>query len=495
MDDLILRREPPHEGGEREGDRRIVRSIGALDRHGGAPLYRLLYRRIRDLIASGALPPGARLPPSRVLAQALALSRNTATAALEQLTADGWTESRRGSGVYVADKPPGRGRRAVTAEAPAAAEDALPFSVGAPALDLFPLAAWNRLQSRRWRRMPLSGLSASAPLGWPGLREAISAHLAIGRGLIRPARQIIVTTNVRAGVELAVRALGLRGATALVEDPGYFGFREALQANGVTVATAPVDRHGLDLAAGLARHPEARLAVVTPACQFPTGAVMSGPRRRALIEWAARGGGYVFEEDFEYEALGLAPPPVAALVSIPAADIASNAADADRVIYFNSFNRLLFPNLKVAYLAVPESLVDSFARAAKAIEAYGAIPNQMVLADFINEGLFDDHLRRSRQAWSERRAALTEAIESRLAGRLSLHEPHGGLHLVADLHGVTETEALSRAAARGVDLTPMGLLGEAARRNHQVLLGFAAFEPGVIRAAADRLAAALGEGM
>ena len=469
------------------GERRVIRSIGAIERDGGTPLYRRLYRRIRDLIASGALPAGARLPPSRVLAKALALSRNTATAALEQLSADGWVESRRGSGVYVAHGPPGRGGPAVVADDPAPPEEARAFSVGAPALDLFPLGAWNRLQSRRWRRMPLSGLSASAPLGWPGLREAISAHLAISRGLIRPAGQIIVTTNVRAGVELAVRALRLAGATALVEDPGYFGFRDALRANGLAVASAPVDGQGLDLAAGLASHPEARLVVATAACQFPTGVVLSAARRRALIDWAGRSGGYIFEEDFEYETLTSAPPPLAAQAT-------ADARDPGRTIYFNSFNRLLFPNLRVAYLAVPESLVDPFARAARAVEAYGAIPNQMVLADFINEGLLDDHLRRSRQGWAERRAALVEAVEQRLAGRLGLHDGRRGLHLIADLHGLTESDAVKRAAANGVDLTPMGLLAETPRRNHQVLLGFAAFSPEAIRAAADRLAAALGEG-
>lgn len=445
---------------------------------GPETLQTRLFQSLRSLISDGALPAGTRLPSSRRFADDLGVSRTTVLAVFEQLIADGWLHSRRGSGTYIAETLPNGAVLAANLRPLEDRQGQTPFSVGVPGLDLFPLHSWSRLQARRWRQMPRSALEEGDSGGWSELRRSIAAHLRISRNISCEPAQIIVTTGTRASIFLAARVLAGTGDTAWVEDPGYFGAKDALRSQGLRLAPIPVDAEGINVAEGERIAPFAKLAVVTSHCQFPTGVAMSPERREALIGWADQQDAWILDNGYDSEfALG--------------AERASSMAASSmrRTIYLNSFNKILFPALRIGYLVAPPHLVDAFTAARNVMDAHSNVPNQMVLHDFLEGGQFDKHVRTCRAAYIERRDELVATLEGRLAPWLSLHPHTGGLHLTATVDGRVSPQVLvERASAAGIDLTPMSRFFEHGRPCQQVLLGFAGFSESNLRAAAERLA-------
>ena len=461
---------------------KVVRLIEIADDREGAPLHIRLYRRIRDLVRDGALPPGTKLPPSRMLARALGISRNSVVAAYERLNADGWTQSRRGSGIRVSDVVPvlQSKTRMERGDAIKDAPEPIPFDF-VPALDLFPIDRWRSLQAKCWRNLPASALREGYVAGWPALREAIASHVAATRGCRCGPHQVFVTTGARAAVDLTMRALGLAGTTAWVEDPGYFAARGSLRANQVRIVPVPVDDDGMRIEDGIAAAPDARFAIVTPATQFPLAVEMSQARRSALLDWAARAASWIVEDDYDADFVtgGRAAAPLAA------------SANAGRVIYIASFNKSLFPALRIAYAIVPDGLIDKFIAAQGANDGSSNVPNQIVLSEFINRGFLDEHLILSRKEFARRRSAMAKAIENDLAEYLSLKPGNSGTHFVANVLEHGEMQFVRIAQSCGVELTPMRLFSELVDLPPAVLMGFTAFEPPAIAAAARRLRAAL----
>jgi GntR family transcriptional regulator/MocR family aminotransferase len=457
---------------------RVVSFVRLADDDSGQPLHERLYRRIRTLIVSGAIAHGTKMAPSRLLAEALGISRNSVLNALDRLIADGWLEARRGSGVYVAYD--GARLTEGTAIRPVSRrEQAVAFETGVPPLDLFPIETWNKLQSRRWRNMSQAGLLEGESSGLPELREAIAAHAAATRGIDCSPDQVIVTSGIPAGIDLAARALGLAGVRAWIEDPCYSGLRRVLDTCAVDLVPVPVDDEGIDVAAGLRLGPDARLALVTPACQFPMCVPLSKARREALLAWADANGAWIFEDDFDWSATG-------ARSCRPLA-----AQGRGNVIYFNSFNHTLFPALRIAYMILPPALIERFVARRKSIDSHPNVPNQMVLADFLNGGHFDDHLRRCREGREERRCVLLTALEEKLFAVLAPLERSCGGHLICALHALDEESVVARAGAAGIAVMPMRRLTMRGGGPPRVLLGYAGFPPEAIRLAVDALAGAL----
>jgi GntR family transcriptional regulator/MocR family aminotransferase len=456
---------------------RVLNFVRLAEAENGQPLHERLYQRLRALIVNGTLAHGSKVPPSRVLAETLGISRNSVLNALDRLIADGWLESRRGSGVFVAYE--GVPARDAAAHKPVPRRpETVPFQAGVPPLDLFPIDLWNRLQSRRWRHMSQEGLQEGESAGLPALREAIAAHLAAARGFDCSPNRILVTTSIPAGIDLAVRALGLTGSGAWIEDPSYVGDKQSLHNCGVQLLPLPVDSEGIDVGAGLKLGVAARMALVTPVAQFPTGATMSARRRQELLRWADANSAWIFEDDFGWSDAGAqAPRPLA-------------AEGRSNVIYFNSFNHTLFPALRIAYVVLPPELIDRFLAVRKGLDGHPNVPNEMILADFIDGGHLDDHLRRCRESQHERREVLLRAIAEHLPHVL---EPIGqpqGLHIICNLRGYEEEAFLARAAAVGVVVTAMNRLRLIAGPP-QLLLGHS-FPPEQLRKAAEILARVAG---
>jgi GntR family transcriptional regulator / MocR family aminotransferase len=471
------------------------------------PLHRQLYDGLRAAILAGRLAAGARLPATRVLAAELGVSRNTVLDAYAQLLAEGYVEGRAGSGTFVSralpddllhvraarPEPPaapvGRNlsrRGAMLAATPVsiARDIGMPraFRPGVPALDSFPFEIWARLMQRHWRHPSAELLSYGDPAGYGPLRAAIAEYLIAARGVRCTPEQVIVVAGSQQGLDLAARVLLDPGDKVWLEDPGYIGARGALTSAGAEIVPVPVDQEGLDVSAGIARCPTARLVYITPSHQFPLGVTMSLPRRLALLEWAQRAGAWVLEDDYdgEYRYTGRPLPALQGLDT------------ENRSVYLGTLSKTLFPALRLGYLVAPIDLVDTFIAAKALADRHAPSVEQAVLADFITEGHFARHVRRTRVLYAARQAALVEAAKSQLAGLLEVGPAEAGMHLVGYLpEGVDDRAAARRAAAHQVDTPALSAFALTPGQHGGLLLGYAAVSQAEIYAGVRRLAAAL----
>jgi GntR family transcriptional regulator / MocR family aminotransferase len=469
-------------------------------------LQRQIYADVRRSILDGTLAAGARLPSSRALAEDLGLSRTTTLLAFDQLLAEGYLTARRGAGTFVAAdlpddfppasvarlsraprrRPPSRRGLLLASAAPTVhrlpSRAAVPFRLGIPALDAFPIALWSRVAHRRVRGASVADLDYGDAAGLPALREAIAAHVRRARGTVCTADHVVVVTGAQRGLDLVFRFLLDPGDEAWMEEPGYPGARNALLAAGARMVPVPVDSDGLDVAAGAARAPSARLAYVTPSHQFPLGVPLSMQRRLGLLKWAAGAGAWVVEDDYDSE-FRHAMRPLPCL----------HGLDPDgRVVYVGSFAKSLFPSLRLAFLLVPSDIRDRLVAARRASDLQPPGLAQAVLADFIGEGHFERHLRRMRSVYRERLEALTEAAAGHCSGALRVHEVRAGLHVVADVLDADAAMVCHEAAAREVEVMPLSAYRFGRGRvPNAIVLGFAAVPPRALRAGMERLARAL----
>lgn len=480
-----------------------------LDREGGGALYRQLYDGLRAMILDGRLPSGSRLPANRILAQDLSLSRNTVAAALQQLLAEGYVETRQGDGTYVASELPDAGPerrrpehfgadgaqplgdvarhyglsrrgRALAAISRVNSATASAFAPG-PELAAFPFAIWARLLTKFWRR-PGPDLTVNRDAGgYPPLKAAIAAYLGAMRGVRCDPGQIIVVSGAQQAINLAAQVLLDHDDQALVEEPGYGGIRGALTAAGLRIALVPVDAEGMDIAAGEARAPLARLACVAPSHQHPLGVVMSLRRRLALIEWARRRQAWILEDDYDSE-YRYAGRPLAALQGLD---------PTGRVIYVGSFSKVMFPTLRLGYLVVPPDLVEHFIRARRVLDDHAAMLAQPVLARFIEDGHFAAHIRRMRRLYAARQEALLDTAKRHLTGLLEIAPDEAGMHLIAwpgaGPASHMDDQAIAQAAAKaGVATIALSTTYAGRPVRQGLMLGYAAHNEDAI-ATAGRL--------
>jgi GntR family transcriptional regulator/MocR family aminotransferase len=314
------------------------------------------------------------------------------------------------------------------------------------------------------------------------LRRAIAAHLGPARAVHCDAEQVLVLTSLQQGLDLIARVLLDPGDTAWMEDPGYPSARAAFQAAAVRLEPVPVDAEGLDVAAGSARCPNARLVYVTPSHQYPLGTTMSLSRRLALLDWARKAKAWVVEDDYDSE-FRFAGRPISALQGL----------DRDGcVIYMGTFSKTLFPSLRLAYLVVPADLVEAFVAARAVVDRQTATLPQAVVADFLNEGHFIRHIRRMRTLYGARQEALVRAAKRELGGQLQVCPGETGLHVMGWLEQGHDDEEVSRvAAAANVEARPLSSYCVERRERGGLMLGFGAYDVRQIHDGMRRLASAI----
>jgi GntR family transcriptional regulator/MocR family aminotransferase len=489
-----------------------VGALGGIEidrRLGAAPVQRQIYQRIRGAILSRALPPGARLPSSRSLAGQLSVARGTVDAAYQLLAGEGYILTR-GAGGTIVDPQLGAAALVTAASGgfaerhPAAAARPLPptiagapirdhpvldrsgaplpFQMGMPALDAFPRKLWSRLAARRARVLPTTSLVYQDPCGLPALREAVAAYLRIARGIVCEPEQVFVTAGFQGALGLIARVLLRPGDAAWVEDPGYVLAREGLALARARLVPVPVDADGLDVAAGIARAPDARFAVVTPSHQCPLGVTLALPRRLALLSWAAAADhAWIIEDDYDSE-FRYAGRPLPALRSLD--------AGAGRVLYVGTFSKVLFPGLRLGYLVVPEAQTDAFMRACDSLHPHQSPLAQAVVADFMAEGHFARHVKRMRLLYAERRAALIEALTDVVDGKRigRVEAGAGGMHVLMRLGGgADDVDLVRRARADSLGPSALTPLAVEAACGPGLLLSFTNLPAETARREVDRL--------
>jgi len=428
------------------------------DRDSDEPLARQFARRLRQAIESGSYRPSSRLLPSRELARRLGLSRNTVTSAIEQLIAEGYLESRVGSGTFVVANvvkaaeavEPFRQQLTAGAARFQTARSALrsyelgfgPLRAGVPDLTHFPVATWARITRRKLTELS-EYLDYGDPRGDPALREAIAQHLQQFRGVATDWRRVIVVEGTQGALRLAADVLLAEGDAAVVEDPSYPFAWAALASRSVRLAPVPVDDAGIVVALA----PPARVAYVSPSHQFPLGWTMSLERRRALLAWARHNDAYVVEDDYDSE-YAFDGKPLPSLQSI----------DRDeRVIYVGTFSKTLAPALRIGYLIVPPHLAELFALGRQLSTLGGTRYVQATLADFLAEGHFARHVRRMTTEYRKRRTALVELLEEGLPGaHFDLRAAHAGLHLaIVASPDFDDLAAAAELLGQGVYVQPL----------------------------------------
>ena len=449
-----------------------------LDRSAAVPLHRQIHDGLRRAILEGRLRPGQRIPSTRALAEELAVSRMPVLTAYEQLLHEGYLEGRVGSGTFVSGALPedlhGPSEPGIAAGTPGARrrphardEGGLgPFRVSLPALDLFPHAAWARLVSRHAHTLSAEQMAYGDPAGVASLRMAIADHVRAARAVRCEAEQVLVVSGSQAALRLAAAVLLRPGDRVAVEEPGYPGARAALVAGGARIVPVPVDEEGLGVAA-LRRRGRVRAAYVTPSHQYPLGMSMTAARRLALLDWATHADAWVLEDDYDSEYRYVSRP-IGALQGMDA---------HERVIYFGSFSKVLFPALRVGYVIVPELLRQRFADAREALDIFGPTLYQLALAEFLADGHFARHLRRMRAVYRERRDALLEGLDSHCAELLAVPNADAGLHVAGILpDGVDDVDVIRRMAGRGLTATPLSACYAGQARRSGLLLGFGGYE-------------------
>jgi GntR family transcriptional regulator / MocR family aminotransferase len=457
-----------------------------LDRLSTVPLQRQIREALRDSIVSGRLPSGTRLPSWHTLAGELNVARGTVKAAYDWLAGEGLIAGRGAQGTFVtADfaRPTEAGHRAP----PRSPMDALipyrwgaapsPFQLGVPALDQFPRVLWARIASRAARTLNADLMAYPDPAGWLPLRAAIAGYVASARGVVCEPVRIFITAGYTGALDLIARALGGNGATCWIEDPSYFRAREALEIADMTLVPVPVDNQGIDVQAGIAVAPDAKLALVTPSHQSPLGMAMSLPRRTALMNWAAEAGAWIIEDDYygEFRAKGHPIPALAGL-------------DRNgRTLYVGSFSKVMMPALRLGYVIVPPALIPAFERFTSFLIPAPAPATQMALAEFIDRGHFARHIRRMIRLYAERRTALALALKDVFGDTVRIGMQANGIHLIAYFDtGLADTELAARAAGLGVAaLSPWTV---ARALPPAMILGFANIPVDRARSEVERLA-------
>jgi GntR family transcriptional regulator/MocR family aminotransferase len=473
-----------------------MRTPIVIDATSGVALRRQIYDAWRQAILSGHLPPGAKVPSTRELAQALPVARTTVSAAYDQLIAEGYLESRCGAGTFVCSDVPDLlvpssrapadedapspvrlseyGRRV---EAPVARVGVAPGTIDlskySPDLSRFPFDLWRRLISRHLREAtPAVFDYAENGAGLPALRREIAAYVGRSRAVRCTPDQVIVVNGSQQALDLCARVLINPRDEVAVENPGYPGARLLFAAHGADVKAVRVDGNGLVVSA-LPKH--ARIVHVTPSHQFPTGVPLSLGRRLELLDWARRRNAVIVEDDYdnEYRYRGAPLPALQGLTR------------AVRVVYVGTFSNVMFPGLRIGYAILPQDLVETFARAKWASDRHTTLLEQAALAAFIRDGHLDRHVRRMRRVYGRRRDALVQALDQHFGRDVSIRGDAAGMYLLARFGS---RDVIARTHERRVALASTARYYALDPPEDEYILRFSALSERALREGVKRLA-------
>jgi GntR family transcriptional regulator/MocR family aminotransferase len=465
------------------------------------PSFHWLRNSLRVEILSGRISPGAKLPSSRELARQYQLSRGTILAALDELQAEGYLEARRGSGTYVSRILPEhllQSQEVSEQDANTAVQkrqhlsafatrvrpyslyvkpDSMAFRTNLPALDLFPTTLWAQISARRMRAASTRDLLGCEAQGYLPLRQVVAQYVHATRGVSCIPDQIVIVSGIQEGLDLTARLILDPGDKVLMEDPGYQGAYTVFRAAGTRIVSAHLDAEGAAPKEGDFRG--CRLFYTTPGHQYPIGMTMSLQRRLQLLVWAKKYETAIFEDDYDSE-FRFSGRPLPAMQGLDR---------GGKVIFCGSFNKVMFPSLRLGYLVLPPNLVDVFAHTKAMTTRHHSLLDQAVLCDFIEQGHLGRHLRRMRKVYEERFFLLLECAREHLGEYLEISNIEAGLQTIGLLRNNISAELVAeRAAMEDIDVVPLSRFCYAASIPEGLQIGFAAVHEKEIKAGVLKLA-------
>lgn len=459
-----------------------------LDKGSAVSLTEQIYRGIAQAIERDVLAPGARLPSWLDLAAQLGVARGTVRVAYEKLAAAQLIEASRSAGTRVAARPAlaaaaarRAGERVDAGPFMAQVEEMISgpaiFQMGIPSRESLP-AMLHRMRSRALLAETAGLPMYPDPRGETELRREIAGYLAVARGISCTPAQVLVTGGYSAGLGLALRALGLEGQRAWMEEPGFPFTRHALELARLDLLHVPVDAHGLCVDWGLRHGGDAALVVTTPGQQAPLGGTLSLQRRLQLLAWAAQRGAWIVEDDYlsELQLQGRAAPALASLDT------------HGRVIHMGSFSKTVNPKLRLGFIVVPPALLARFAEVATCLAPAPGPAVQAAMAEFMREGHYLRHLRRSKRLYLAQQQALLATL-----ARHGLEARSAALAVLVRLPEGVSDVAVSRALLPfGLAPLPLSIWFAQQRHARTGLLLSAVTSPlDQVERACERLAAAI----
>lgn len=446
-----------------------------LDHHSKLPLYTQLYDQMKASVLSGKLPSHSKLLSVRELAAELSISRNTVENTYLELCAEGYIYSKPRSGYFVSALAPDilpspRLKRQHAPLPKPEPKGSIDFHPARLDPDAFPAPIWRScyLESLRQSRSAL--VQYGDPQGEWELRCSIRRYLERSRGVACDPEQIVICSGLQLSLGIVAQIHTERRPAVAVENPGFHLPKSVFQNHGFETLPIPVGLSGLDVDA--LESSNATLVYVTPSHQFPTGCVMPVANRLKLIEWGNSGDRLIIEDDYDSE-LRYHGKPIPSLQGLH---------PDGNIVYLGTFSKVLSPALRVGYLVLPYPLLSSYRQLFRDYACSVSLLEQAALARFMEQGHWDRHLRRMRTLYQKKHDAMLRAVETHFGSKALVLGQGAGLHMVLELsgHALNETELISRARSKGIELFPYSTTLAEGGSCSRIVLGFGGLKPDVI---------------
>lgn len=440
-----------------------------IDRSLDIPLIRQVYQQIRERILNGQLKSDDKLPSTRELSSELKVSRNVILEAYDQLSAEGFLVSRRGSGTFVAkDASLEQHEKAPSfhpldwCEENKIKDNIINFRSGIPSLDLFPRKTWAKLSYTIWNETSPSTFGYDIPEGRLELRQILSHYLLKTRGVDCCPNQIVITSGATQALTLVSKLLLSPVDTVIMEDPITHDIQTIFKTSGATIYPVPVDEYGMKTSL-LPFSNNPKFVFITPSHQFPLEGTLPIQRRIQLINYSRKTNCYLVEDDYDSE-FRYEGQPVSSLQGL----------ESERVLYIGSFSKILSPALRIGYLILPSHLIDKCRKLKWFSDLHTPSLNQLTLARFIDEGYLERHITKMKKIYKNRRDFLIQCLETTFLNNVTIFGYSTGLHLIVELNESHLTkELLERIEQFGVKVYPVeDHTFEKGKYNNQLILGY-----------------------
>jgi GntR family transcriptional regulator / MocR family aminotransferase len=451
------------------------------------PIYLQLYHYFREEIESGKLVPGTKLPSIRQLSEHLQISKNTVETAYQQLTAEGYLESKEKSGLFVIELEEGFQKLNLEERMepnrlsePLKEDDYIDFQYGDIDLEHFPYKIWKKCLSEAIEYANQEVFSYGDKKGLLGLRKEIASYLYQARGVRCSPDQIILSAGTQTAISLISQILELPHENVAIENPGYDGVRLVFESHKCQLKPIPLEDDGINL--DILEETPASCVYVTPSHQFPIGMILPIQKRLKLLQWAEKNQSYIIEDDYDGEFRYIGHP----IPSLKSLDT------NDRVIYLGTFSKAFLPAARVSYMVLPEELVQSFQAKFYFYNQTVSPLIQEALYRFMKDDHFGRHIRKMRKIYQKKQKALLEAIENYLGNRVTVIGQKAGLHLLLDFKEIQAVTIKQKAKESGVKLyLTEKFWFEKPRSEHLIMVGFGGLTEEDIQTGIKRIASIL----